>query len=82
VDAYVPLVGPLSEVLEATLFKIRSTMVNVGANSLSHFRESAILTRVSEQSVVEAGTSNVFQFSRNRELDESDWGNIDQHTTG
>ena len=77
VDAYVPLVGPLSEVLEATLFKIRSTMVNVGANSLSHFRESAILTRVSEQSVVEAGTTNVFQFSRNRELDESDWGNID-----
>jgi IMP dehydrogenase len=73
VDAYVPLVGPLSEVLEATLFKIRSTMVNVGANSLSHFRESAILTRVSEQSVVEAGTSNVFQFSRNRELE----GNID-----
>jgi hypothetical protein len=48
-------------------------MVNVGANSLSHFRESAILTRVSEQSVVEAGTSNVFQFSRNRELE----GNID-----
>ncbi|MFP6807804.1 MAG: IMP dehydrogenase [Pseudomonadales bacterium] len=75
VDAYVPLVGPLAEVLESTLYKIRSTMVNVGSDSLDHFRDSAILTRVSEQSVVEAGTSSVFQFSRNRELEESDWGN-------
>lgn len=77
VDAYVPLVGRLSEVLETTLYKIRSTMVNVGADSLAHFRESAVLTRVSEQSVVEAGTSSVFQFSRNREWEESEWGNID-----
>jgi IMP dehydrogenase len=75
VDAYVPLVGSLSEVLETTLYKVRSTMVNIGVSSLVNFRESAILTRVSEQSVVEAGTSNVFQFSRNRELEESDWGN-------
>ncbi len=74
VDAYVPLVGPLSEVLETTLYKIRSTMVNVGADSLNDFRQGAILTRVSEQSVVEAGTSNVFQFSRNRELEDADWG--------
>ena len=75
VDAYVPLVGSLSEVLETTLYKVRSTMVNIGANSLANFRESAVLTRVSEQSVVEAGTSNVFQFSRNRDFEESDWGN-------
>ena len=75
VDAYVPLVGRLSEVLETTLYKLRSTMVNVGADSLDHFRESAILTRVSEQSVVEAGTSSVFQFSRNRDLEDGDWGN-------
>ncbi|HAK51449.1 MAG TPA: IMP dehydrogenase [Gammaproteobacteria bacterium] len=75
VDAYVPLVGPVAEVLETTLYKLRSTMVNVGADSLSEFREQAILTMVSEQSVVEAGTSTVFQFSSNRELDNSDWGN-------
>jgi IMP dehydrogenase len=72
VDAYVPLVGPLSEVMETTLYKLRSTMVNVGADSLSEFRERAILTMVSEQSVVEAGTSTVFQFSSNRELDRLD----------
>ncbi|MCZ6501570.1 MAG: IMP dehydrogenase [Gammaproteobacteria bacterium] len=75
VDAYVPLVGSLAEVLETTLYKVRSTMVNIGANSLANFRESAVLTRVSEQSVVEAGTTNVFQFSRNREFEEAEWGN-------
>jgi IMP dehydrogenase len=75
VDAYVPLVGPASEVLNATLYKLRSTMVNVGADSLAEFREQAVLTLVSEQSVVEAGTSNVFQFSPNRDLDDSGWVN-------
>ena len=71
VDAYVPLVGGLAEVLETTLYKLRSTMVNVGADSLAEFREKAVLTLVSEQSVVEAGTSNVFQFSNYRDLDDS-----------
>jgi IMP dehydrogenase len=75
VDAYVPLVGPLSEVLQTTLYKLRSTMVNTGADTLAEFCDQAILTMVSEQSVVEAGTSNVFQFSPNRELENSDWGN-------
>ena len=75
VDAYVPLVGPVAEILETSLYKLRSTMVNVGADSLSEFREQAILTMVSEQSVVEAGTSTVFQFSTNRDLDNTDWGN-------
>lgn len=74
VDAYVPLVGPLSEVLETTLSKVKSTMVNVGADSLEDFRQNAVLTMVSEQSVVEAGTSTVFQFSANRELEDLDWG--------
>jgi IMP dehydrogenase len=74
VDAYVPLVGPLSEVLETTLYKLRSTMVNVGADMLAEFRDRAILTLVSEQSVVEAGTTNVFQFSPNREIEGGNWG--------
>jgi IMP dehydrogenase len=74
VDAYVPLVGPLDEVLETTLYKLKSTMINVGADSLIDFRQNAELTLVSEQSIVEAGTSNVFQFSRKREIDEFDWG--------
>ncbi|MFT7141214.1 MAG: IMP dehydrogenase [Candidatus Azotimanducaceae bacterium] len=74
VDAYVPLVGPLSEVLDTTLYKLRSTMVNIGADSLAEFRDRSILTLVSEQSVVEGGTSNVFQFKSNREIEDGSWG--------
>lgn len=74
VDAYVPLVGSVSEVLETTLYKLRSTMVNVGADSLAEFRERATLTLVSEQSVVEAGTSNVFQFTNMRDIEKHNWG--------
>ena len=75
VDAYVPLVGPVSEIVQTTLYKLRSTMVNVGADNLAQFREQAILTMVSEQSFEEAGTSNVRQFSSGRDVDNSDWGN-------
>jgi IMP dehydrogenase len=75
VDAYVPLVGSLGDVMATTLYKLKSTMVNVGADSLADFKENAVLTLVSEQSVVEAGTSTVFQFSSNRQLEGDSWGN-------
>ncbi len=70
VDAYVPLVGNLAEVLEMTIYKLRSTMVNVGADSLAEFRKQAMLTLVSEQSVIEAGTPNVFQFTASRDFED------------
>lgn len=69
VDAYVPLVGSLTDVLGTTLYKLRSTMVNVGSDTLAEFREQAMLTLVSEQSVVEAGTSTVFQFSSKGDIE-------------
>ena len=75
VDAYVPLVGTVAEVLATTLYKLRSTMINVGADTLAEFREQATLTLVSEQSVVEAGTSNVFQFTTGMHVEESGWNN-------
>ena len=75
VDAFVPLVGPVSEALDVTIDKLKSTMMNTGASDLAQFRERSVLTLVSEQSIVEGGTSNVFKFSRNRDLDEADWGN-------
>jgi IMP dehydrogenase len=74
VDAYVPLVGPLADVLDTTLYKLRGTMVNVGSDTLAEFRDRAVLTLVSEQSVVEGGTSTVFKFTSNREIEDSDWG--------
>ena len=49
-------------------------MINVGASDLTEFKENAVLTLVSEQSIVESGTSSVFQFSRNSELDAASWG--------
>lgn len=72
VDAYVPLMGKLSEVLETTLGKLRSTMTNAGSASLAEFRRQAVLTLVSEQSVVEAGTSSVYQFSNPWDHEERD----------
>ncbi|MBA58688.1 MAG: inosine 5-monophosphate dehydrogenase [Gammaproteobacteria bacterium] len=74
VDAYVPYVGGLSEVLATTLKKIKSTMINLGADDLIELKDNAVLTLVSEQSIVEAGTSSVFQFTRNSELEASTWG--------
>jgi IMP dehydrogenase len=59
VDGYVPVVGSLSDVLAVTLAKLKSTMCNAGAITLAQFRKKALLTRVSEQSFVEGGTSNI-----------------------
>ena len=77
VDAYVPLVGSLSDVMGTTLYKLKSTMINVGADTLAEFRDQAILTLVSEQSVVEAGTSTVFQFSGFQEASATERGQKD-----
>jgi len=72
VDAFVPLVGTVSEALQTTLYKLKSTMMNLGADDLTAFKDQAVITQVSEQSIVEAGTTNVFKFGRNRDSDESD----------
>jgi len=45
----------------ATLTKLPSTMSNLGSMNLSEFTANAILTLVSEQSIVEGGTSNIVQ---------------------
>jgi len=61
VDAYVPVVGSVNDVLDVTLAKLRSTMCNNGALTLREFYEKAHLTRISEQSFIEGGTSTVVQ---------------------
>jgi IMP dehydrogenase len=70
VDAYVPVVGSVNEVLEVTIAKLKSTMCNLGALTLADFRKNAVLTRISEQSFVEGGTSNVLTLEKDlpREL--------------
>jgi IMP dehydrogenase len=64
VDGYVPVVGSLSDVLSVTISKLKSTMCNSGAITLSEFSKHAVLTRVSEQSFVEGGTSNVMKMDQ------------------
>jgi IMP dehydrogenase len=64
VDAFVPIAGSVNEVLPITLNKIKSTMCNIGAHNLKVFKDSAVLTLVSEQSFIEGGTSNVVRFDQ------------------
>jgi IMP dehydrogenase len=64
VDAYVPINGPVHEVLGVTLAKLKSTLCNIGASTLREFTDRAVLTRISEQSFVESGTSNVQSFDK------------------
>ena len=64
VDAYVPYSGPLSEKLDTTVSKLKSTMCNVGAMTIKEFHEKARLTQVSPMTLVESGTSNVLDLDR------------------
>ncbi len=59
VDSYVPYAGALSDGVAITLAKIRSTMCNCGALSLSELRDKAKLTLVSAVSIVEGGAHDV-----------------------
>ncbi len=61
VDGYVPVVGTVNEVLGVTLAKLRATMCNLGSLTLPEFTKNAVLTLVSEQSIVEGGTSNIIR---------------------
>lgn len=59
VDSYVPYAGKLSNNVEITLNKVRSTMCNCGAITIPEFHEKARLTRVSSTSIVEGGAHDV-----------------------
>ncbi|HBF86742.1 MAG TPA: IMP dehydrogenase [Clostridiales bacterium] len=65
VDSYVPYAGRLKDNVAMTLSKVKSTMCNCGALSLSEFREKATLTLVSATSIVEGGAHDVIQKDKN-----------------
>jgi IMP dehydrogenase len=50
--------------VEVSLVKLKSTMCNVGVLSVKEFHEKARLSRVSEMTVVEGGTSTVEMLDR------------------
>jgi IMP dehydrogenase len=64
VDAYVPYSGPLSDRVDITLAKLSSTMCNCGVLSIGQFQREARVTRVSEMTLVESGTSSVERLDR------------------
>lgn len=59
VDAYVPYAGSLKENLDATLAKLRSTMCNSGALSISELQRTARITAVSAVTIHEGGAHDV-----------------------
>ena len=59
VDAYVPYAGSLRDNLNITLSKIRATMCNCGALTISEFQSKARLTRISPSSLIEGGAHDV-----------------------
>ena len=64
VDAYVPYSGTLSEKVDVSTAKIKAAMCNCGSLTLREFHDNAQLTRVSEMTIVEGGTSNVEELDR------------------
>jgi IMP dehydrogenase len=64
IDAYVPVLGSVREVMAVTVAKLKSTMCNMGSLTLRELAAKAVLTRISEQSFTEGGTSNVFTFDK------------------
>ena len=59
-----PYSGPLSNKVDVSIAKIKATMCNVGVLGVKEFHEKAVLTRVSEMTLIEGGTSTVEQLDR------------------
>ncbi len=59
VDSYVTYAGSLHDNLEASLYKVKSTMCNCGVTNLSDLQKNAKLTLVSSTSIVEGGYHDV-----------------------
>ncbi|MDD6679286.1 MAG: IMP dehydrogenase [Firmicutes bacterium] len=59
VDSYVTYAGPLHDNVEASLYKVRSTMCNVGVTNIPDLQREAKLTLVSSVSIVEGGYHDV-----------------------
>ncbi len=59
VDSYVPYAGALKDNVDLTLSKVKSTMCNCGALTISELQEKAKLTVISATSIVEGGAHDV-----------------------
>ncbi|MBB6635992.1 IMP dehydrogenase [Cohnella thailandensis] len=59
VDSFIPYAGRLKDNLDITVSKIKSTMCNCGALTISELQEKAKITLVSSTSIVEGGAHDV-----------------------
>ena len=59
VDSYVPYAGSLRDNIAITLSKVKSTMCNCGALTITELQKKARLTLVSSVSIVEGGAHDV-----------------------
>ena len=59
VDSYVTYAGPLHDNVELSLYKVKSTMCNVGVLTIPDLQRDARLTLVSATSIVEGGYHDV-----------------------
>ena len=59
VDSYVTYAGPLHDNVEGSLYKVKSTMCNVGVTNIPDLQRDAKLTLVSSTSIVEGGYHDV-----------------------
>lgn len=64
VDAYVPYGGHLADKVDVSTAKLKATMCNCGVSDLKEFHRDARIVQVSEQTIVESGTSSVDQLDR------------------
>ncbi len=65
VDSYVTYAGPLHDNVEASLYKVKSTMCNCGVITIPDLQRDAKLTLVSSVSIVEGGYHDVTLRSTN-----------------
>ena len=68
VDSFVPYAGKLSDNVQQTLAKVRSTMCNCGALNISELQQKARLTLVSSVSIVEGGAHDVVLRASSQEV--------------
>ena len=59
VDSYVTYAGPLHDNVELSLYKVKSTMCNVGVTTIPDLQRDAKMTLVSSVSIVEGGYHDV-----------------------
>jgi len=65
VDSYVTYAGTLHDNVEASLYKVKSTMCNVGVTNIPDLQRDAKITLVSSVSIVEGGAHDVTLRSTN-----------------